>query len=197
MITFIIPTINRKSLQRSIDCLIAQTNKEWKAIVIFDGVPIATYHDPRIKSIKINKVGKLNYAGYVRNYGIKEVETEWIGLLDDDDTISENYVEKFKEEINTNPDAKCIIFRMKTNFDVDKILPAQHHKNFIKNKVGISFAFKKDLNLLFEPSATEDFDFLNRIRENNHKMIISPYITYFVRDNPQTVPALDRIKINY
>jgi len=38
LVTFIIPTIGRDTLQRSIDCLLEQTIQEWKAIIIFDGI---------------------------------------------------------------------------------------------------------------------------------------------------------------
>ena len=37
-VTFIIPTIGRNTLQRSIDCLLEQTIQTWKAIVIFDEI---------------------------------------------------------------------------------------------------------------------------------------------------------------
>lgn len=37
-ITFIIPSINRETLSRTIDSLFKQSNPNWKAIIIFDGV---------------------------------------------------------------------------------------------------------------------------------------------------------------
>lgn len=197
MITFIIPTINRKSLQEAVNSLIAQNNINWKAIIVFDGVPPINYSDARIKSITIQKTGKSNHAGQVRNFAIKLADTEWVAFLDDDDTVSSNYVEKFYEEIQENPDAKCIIFRMKTQFDPAKILPEPNHNNFHKCKVGISFAIKKDLNILFEPSEVEDFMLLHKIRSQNHKIIISPYVTYFVREKPSIMPIFNRVKINY
>ena len=38
MITFIIPTIGRDTLKRSIKSIEDQTSDQWKVIVIFDGV---------------------------------------------------------------------------------------------------------------------------------------------------------------
>ncbi len=38
MITFIIPTIGRKTLINSIESIINQTITDWKIIVIFDGI---------------------------------------------------------------------------------------------------------------------------------------------------------------
>jgi glycosyltransferase involved in cell wall biosynthesis len=196
MITFIIPTIGRPTLSRTINCLLEQSNPNWNAIIVFDGVKSINYPDSRIKSVSIPKIGYTNCAGLVRNSAIKIADTEWIGFVDDDDTISQDYVEKFEEEIKLNPNAKCIIFRMKTKFDPDKVLPAPNHTNFIKNKVGISFAIKKDLNILFEPSITEDYFLLDKIRKNNHPMIISPYVTYFVREEPSNIGAFNRVIIN-
>ena len=196
MITFIIPTIGRNTLNRSINSLLYQSNPNWKAIVVFDGIPPSSFNDDRIKSISINKSGKLNHAGLVRNEGIKNCDTEWIGFLDDDDTISKDYVERFNEEVNLNPDAKSIIFRMKCPSHSNDILPQLQHNNFILDRVGISFAMRKDLNLFFEPSGREDYHLLDKIRSGKNKMVISPYVTYFVRAEPCNVPIYRRVLIN-
>ena len=37
LVTFIIPTIGRDTLTRTIESLEKQTNENWKAIIIFDG----------------------------------------------------------------------------------------------------------------------------------------------------------------
>lgn len=196
MITFIVPTLGRETLSNTIDSLINQCDCDWKAIVVFDGVPKINYTDNRITSFSIDKAGIKNHAGQVRNAAFNLVTTEWIAFVDDDDTLSPDYVNKFKEEIALNPKAKCIIFRMKTKYDPDKVLPAPHHNNFLKNKVGISFAIKKDINILFEPSLVEDFVLLDKIRSENHKMVISPYVTYFVRELPCDMPTYKRVYIN-
>jgi glycosyltransferase involved in cell wall biosynthesis len=197
MITFIVPTVNRPTLNRSIQCLLSQNNPNWKAIVAFDGLPALHFPDDRIKSISVPKLGKLNHAGNVRNIAISQADTDWVAFLDDDDTISNNYVDRFYEETIENTDTKCIIFRMKTLFDPAGILPEPNHNTFFKCRVGISFAMKKDINLMFEPSHIEDFTLLNKIREKGHKMIISPYVTYFVRENPCETSVFKRVKINY
>lgn len=196
MITFIIPTIGRATLQRTVDSLLKQNNPNWKAIIVFDGVPKIKYEDVRIESIIIPKRGKLNHAGGVRNFAIKQAKTEWIGFVDDDDTLGPDYIERFEEEIRLNPDAQCIIFRMTTVHDKSGVFPKPQDKNFIKNNVGISFVMKKKLNLLFEPSGTEDFTLLNKIREQGNKIVISPYVTYFVRELPKENKIYSRIIIN-
>ena len=60
LVTFIIPTIGRDSLQMAINSLYQQTIWDWKAIIIFDGIeqpsgytePIL--HEKRLEYKKIN-----------------------------------------------------------------------------------------------------------------------------------------------
>lgn len=102
MITFIIPSINRPTLQRTIDSLLNQTSPNWRAIVVFDGVDGITFEDERIIVLRINKTGlegpKNGQSGLVRNEGIKLVKTDWIGFLDDDDSLDKNYVKTLFEK---------------------------------------------------------------------------------------------------
>jgi glycosyltransferase involved in cell wall biosynthesis len=183
-ITFIIPTIGRNTLQKSLSCLLNQTNNEWNAIVIFDGIePNIDINDERILVLKTSKLGKgHNSAGNVRNYGIKYVKTEWIAFLDDDDAIKNNYVDIFLNEIS-NYTTDLIIFRMIDNKYI--ILPKHNTDNFYEGSVGISFAVKKkvlDTGIIFEPSHLEDYYLLSKVRENKYKIMISPYLLYFVRN---------------
>ncbi len=201
-ITFIIPTIGRPTLSKSIESLINQKNKNWEAIVIFDGIkPNIEINDERIKIMEIDKKGRdKNSAGLVRNIGIKQAKTDWIGYLDDDDYLANDYIDCFNEELNLNPDMDVLIFRMQ---DKDKIFPELETDNFYLNHVGISFAMKKkifDNNLVFVPSSGEDFEYLNLMRNNNYKIIISPYIKYFVRSeniNNENHVKGNRVKINF
>lgn len=88
MITFIIPSLNRPSLKKTINSLLNQTNPNWFAIIIYDGVDGLDFNDNRIKTFKVNKIGGFSshhgMAGLVRNFGIDKCNTEWIGFLDDD-----------------------------------------------------------------------------------------------------------------
>jgi len=91
-----------------------------------------------------------------------------------------------------------LIFRMN---DKNKILPELKTDNFYLNHVGISFVMKKkifDNNLIFVPSSSEDFEYLNLMRNNNYKIIISPYIKYFVRSEDMNNNVFgNRVKINF
>ena len=186
IVTFIIPTIGRETLNRSIESILNQTIENWKAIIIFDGIKSnITINDERIKIIEIEKKGLyINCAGNVRNEGIKYATTEWIAFLDDDDTISHNYIETFYKELELNPNLDVLIFRMMIN---DKILPKLETNNFYLNDVGISFIMRLSIynsGTIFTADGAEDFLYLDKIRKEGYIIIISPYITYFVRNEP-------------
>lgn len=179
-LTFIIPTIGRETLSLTLQSLKNQTITNWKAIVIFDGIKPNIYEtDPRITIIKTPiKLGQgYNSAGLVRNYGIKFANTEWVAFVDDDDSITPNYVESFLSELWLDPDV--IIFRMTLD---DRVCPSIDSTNFFIKDVGISFAVKTELvsKFIFIPSIEEDFEFLDKVRLKKYKIVLSPYITYTV-----------------
>lgn len=201
-VTFIIPTIGRKTLLNTIKSIVNQTIKDWEAIVVFDGIEPTIYtEDPRIKIIQIDKMGKgRNSAGLVRNEGMKIVKTGWIGFVDDDDYLCEDYLYFFYKHLQQD-NFDTLIFRMVLD---NKIIPNLKAKNFEKNDVGISFLIKKEIfdkGIHFSPSSAEDFYFLDKIRINNYKIIISPHTKYIVnyednKDN-KTYNIGDMVKINF
>lgn len=204
-ITFIIPTIGRTTLINSIKSLLNQSINDWNAIIIFDNVTPNIelnniLEDKRIKIVQTTKLGEnINSAGNVRNYGISLANTKWIAFLDDDDIISNDYIEVFYNELKILPDLDVIIFRMKLG---NRYIPQLKVDNFYICDVGISFIIKKkiyDNGLKFVPNSTEDFLYLDQIRSNKYKMVISPYIKYFVRSesNNDILPKGNRVLINY
>jgi glycosyltransferase involved in cell wall biosynthesis len=188
IITFIIPTLGRDTLLNSILSLYNLNNINWKAIIIFDGVKNKfEINDPRIKIIEIKKYGKedkKNSAGLVRNIGFQYVETKWIGFLDDDDYLSPNYIDYLLTEIENFPNIDACIFRM--GYENGTILPSKLDKNIIRNKVGISFAIKKNITekINFINSPFEDYIFLKNIINFKYKTLLSSYVAYFVRTFP-------------
>jgi glycosyltransferase involved in cell wall biosynthesis len=188
LITFIIPTIGRSTLSNTLDCLIKQTIPNWKAIVIFDGISSTIQPtDPRIRIIESPKLGQgHNSAGLVRNYGITFADTEWVAFVDDDDSLSNNYVEILLKESGVYALADIIIFRMVNNFGI--ISPILSTDTFFVCDVGISFAVKKKLfdeGHVFIPSNIEDFCYLDEARNKKYNIMISPYVTYFVNKYEQ------------
>jgi cellulose synthase/poly-beta-1,6-N-acetylglucosamine synthase-like glycosyltransferase len=198
LITFIIPSVNRKTLNRALISLKNQKIDNWKAIIIFDGCEpnnpeiISLLSDKRILYISINKKGKLrenghSSAGFVRNIGMSIVKTPYIGFLDDDDIILENYTEKLIEEIKLNPKVDLISFRMINN---NNIIPSESTNSIIMGQIGISFCYKTKLfqkGHMFKQSQIEDFDLINEIKNKKGKIILSPYITYLVGDSENII----------
>ena len=181
-ITFIIPSVNRPTLMRTMDSLIKQTNPNWLCIIIYDGVDGISFVDERIKTIQAPKLGLFGpnngQSGMVRNVGIKEANTEWIGFLDDDDTIHENYVQTLYEKY-LNYD--FVVWRMK--YQNGFVLPPLDMNHLSFAKVGISFCFKNKFGeLLFDQNRDgEDFDFLKKLESLTSNYIITPEVFYNVR----------------
>ena len=201
IITFIIPTIGRETLKNTLISLQNQTIKNWNAIIIFDGCNQNINNiDDRIKIVPCNKLGSnINNAGLVRNYGIELADTKWVAFLDDDDVIDETYLEKFYEELKlNNNEFDVLIFRMNL---CGRVIPSLDTDNFYINDVGISFVMKKEIfnnGIKFIPDGAEDFLLLNQIRKKNYKMIISPYVMYYVENSVHDSSISgNRVFINY
>jgi glycosyltransferase involved in cell wall biosynthesis len=209
LLTFIIPTIGRNTLRRSINSILNQTIENWKLIIIFDGIKSNLNNIKDNKIIKDDrilileselKLGKgVNSAGDVRNYGMKFVKTEWIAFLDDDDCISDDYIEVFYKEYNKYK-MDLFIYRMKLE---NRIIPKINSDNFYLCDVGISFIMKTKIfenGLKFIPDGAEDYIFLNNVRNQNYKIVISKYVKYFVKTdvilNPYKIYGMN-IFINY
>lgn len=181
-VTFIIPSINRPTLVKTVDSLIAQSNENWECIIIYDGVSGATFDDKRVKVINSEKKGllgsKCGQSGLVRNIGLKECKTNWVAFLDDDDTISPDYVKNLFEKYS-NYD--FVIWKMK--YTNGKIIPMLIDDPIVFGNIGISIAFKNKYSGLFFDSNRdgEDYDFVIKLKNKTENYTISDEIGYFVR----------------
>ena len=182
IITFIIPSLNRFTILNSIESLKNQTNPNWICIIIYDGVDGTPFDDERITIIKIDKKGLVGpsngQSGLVRNEGIKLCDTEWIGFLDDDDTIHADYVKRlFEGYFNYD----FVVWRMK--YQNGLIFPEPHRTDLVFARVGISFCYKNKFdNLLFDDNRDgEDFDFLSKLKKLTSNWLIAPEVYYNVR----------------
>jgi hypothetical protein len=203
-ITFIVPTIGRESLKNAITSLINLKDSNWNAIIIFDRVKQnIDINDERIIIYETVNENINNFAGTVRNIGLeycKNINSEWIGFLDDDDYLSDDYICKLKEEINSNKNMEVCIFRM--GYENGTILPFKCDKNIIRKKVGISFCLKKyiienDIEIKFTDIPYEDFIFLKLLQTKKYKIIISSYVTYFVRTIPFKYNIYPKVLLNF
>jgi glycosyltransferase involved in cell wall biosynthesis len=176
-ITFIVPSIGRKSLTNSINSLISQTNENWECIIIYDGVDGYVFEDSRIKYINIEKIGGNSpvhgMSGLVRNHGLKNCKTKWIGFLDDDDTIDTTYVETLFKKYN---EYDFVMWRM--IYPNGKILPTKDEIKF--GNIGISFCYKNKFDdLIFDSNRDgEDFDFVKKLSNLTSNYIFASEIMY-------------------
>lgn len=205
MIDFVIPSVARPTLTRTLRSLLDQNylfyngNNDWNAFVGFDGIPESRINkenlikDDRINYLYIeNKMGTfgewgMGNAGLVRNEIIKNISTsnEWIAFLDDDDTVTPYYVDSlFLETSESEKKIDCVVFRMRFDPSGEKILPPLDDNELIQDKVGISFCVKKDFlrktGIKFINDSREDFKFLMNLKEFGASIKVSNYITYNV-----------------
>lgn len=107
-ISVIVPTYNRKTiLPRAIDSIFAQTYQDFEIIVVDDGSDDGTeayiektYTDPRIRYERLEKNSGVHVA---RNKGLKLAWGEYIILLDSDDELLCDALEKGIDAIKRDP----------------------------------------------------------------------------------------------
>lgn len=181
-ITFVIPSLSRPSLKNTVESLICQTNPSWKCHIIYDGVDGPEFDDPRIETHRISKTGNNNKSmgesGLVRNFGIDKCETEWIGFLDDDDTIHKDYVKTLFEKYSN---FDFVVWRMKNLNGL--IIPRLGKNELVLNNVGISFCYKNKFDgILFDKNINgEDFYFVEKLLNKTKNYVITDEIFYFIR----------------
>lgn len=192
-IIFILPTIGRESLKESIESIInLNGDHKWKVIVLFDGVKnnIENIKNENIVYLEINKCGnidKKNNAGLVRNKGFQYIlennlESKYIGFLDDDDSIHPDYlINLYNEEKFFDFD--CIIFRMM--YHNYKIVPHPLTNKIERCNVGISFVIKRELitKYKFVNHAFEDYIYIISLKKDKIQILLSKYVNYFVKTN--------------
>lgn len=159
--TFIIPTLGRDSLQRAVDSVVKQA--------------------PFLIQKDVNKEG----AGIIRSRLIEKAETEWVSMLDDDDTVTDDYVRRLQEESEAHPEADVIVFR--EYFMAHLMEEDVTEDHFIWNKpviewgqIGIAFSVKREVALKYpyRSEPYEDLHFVERIAEAGHKIHFSKYLVY-------------------
>jgi glycosyltransferase involved in cell wall biosynthesis len=165
IVSIIIPTYNYGHLiAQTLNCLIAQSYKNWEAIIVDDGSSDNTEEivnsflaaDDRFIFIKQNNKG----VSSARNAGIKKSKGDYIQFLDADDLISTNKIENQLNflELNEHIDI-CLVDTKYFESDNDKTLFS-------------------DLNLKNDASTPKlngkGFDVLSAFVQNNQSVIQSP-----------------------
>lgn len=182
-VTFIIPTIGRDTLPRTLRSLLDQTDGDWDAIVLADVVPDfkLSDQDPRIWAMNLrHRKGTMNHAGKVRNIGMAMAAGEWIAFVDDDDRLDIHYVEWLREE---GKDSDVVIFKMKYPGEDGHIVP--NGEAIEQGNIGISFAvrdaFLSQRRIWFENGQFEDWALIKACSERGARIKFSDKVAYFVR----------------
>jgi glycosyltransferase involved in cell wall biosynthesis len=109
----IIPTFNRvEETIRAVDSVLKQSVPVNQIIVVDDGSTIENLARLRAelisKPVEIFEMSHTGHPGIAREYGRKQVSTEWVAFLDSDDIWSRNKIEKFIEyQLQFSADALC------------------------------------------------------------------------------------------
>jgi glycosyltransferase involved in cell wall biosynthesis len=150
--TFIIPTVGRDTLHRAIESAEKQA--------------------PVLSMLDEGREG----PSVIRNKLIEEAGTEWVSFLDDDDTVTEDYVRRLAEEIEAHPEAGIIHF--KEYFLWGQVFPQWPTVGW--GNIGISFSVKRELALKypFKTEEYEDYKFVERIWRAGYKVQFSNYLVY-------------------
>ena len=83
--------------------------------------------------------------------------------------------------------------------DTNNIIPTNYDITISKCRFGINFAIKKNVseNIFFNNNIYEDYNYLKEAEYKCYNIVISPYVSYFVRDCPVDCNTYKRNYINY
>lgn len=180
--TFIVPTLGRDTLERTLRSLSAQTEPSWQALVIADCVEnfAPPRIDDRIYFVNLKtRHGGGNQSGLVRNHGLTNAAGQWLCFVDDDDSLDPHYLEWLKEE---GPEKDIVVFRMRCG-PGGFILPPNNELH--SGSVGISFAirrsFQKEKDVWFPNNPQEDWIVLSNAIGAGARVKVSERVAYLVR----------------
>ncbi len=144
-VCFIVPSVGRDSVFRTITSIEKQTNSNWKCIIMLDvPQPIAPIINDKLSVYSCYKKN----VGLTRNEALARLNVsacDWIAFVDDDDTVAPTYVEKLEAYANSETHPQIV-----------------HFDNGL-GEWGISFAVKSHFvnskNIMFTTGYGEDADF--------------------------------------
>lgn len=116
--SIIIPAFNaEKTIQRTIASIINQSYPNWQIVVVDDGSTDRTREKIKEMMARDRRIRmfchRTNFGKLIaRNTGFKEVQGEWICMLDADDEYMSNYLEEVNNAIERYPDYKLFNFGM-------------------------------------------------------------------------------------
>ena len=182
LVHFIIPSLGRSSLKRTLISLKQQTIPDWTAQVIYDGVlPTSVYfeEEKRIRHLFIDKQD--GGAGAVRNIGLDKLYGKWTAFVDDDDYLSNKYIERIKYWGEKGYNLIQFTYRDVENGNTQ---PPDNLNHLVECNFGISFAvdtaFIQEHNIRFTKGGVEDYRFLKDCLDKGANYVITHEKIYFV-----------------
>jgi hypothetical protein len=160
MVTIVIPTIGRASIEAAVNSVYQQTVPA-KLLVMYDGLRSG--------------------ATITRNRAIPLIDTEWTGFLDDDDTLNKHYCEWLVKET-----ADVVVFKMHRRGIGD--IPKE--PKLVYERVGISYAIKSQVfrDNPFPPvqnGIIEDFGLLKILEDKGYSFSFPNKVAYYVLGHRQ------------
>lgn len=140
-------------------------------VIINDGTPTDTSYVDEYNVIHMKQPDKC--VGDARNKGLEVAKGEYIGFIDSDDMIADDYIESILEALKTNKDYYWIGW--KTNESTgEPNLPRPNEEPIKANWAVWGYVIKKDLigNERFKTNIRyEDLDFLERVLKGDYGII--------------------------
>lgn len=194
MLTIIVPTMNRLTLDFTVESLQKQTQLGgWRAVLVGDGCLPPDYDDPRIVSVK---APMLRDAGLLRNHGLRYAfrathsePGDWVGFVDDDDVVSDTYVERWNELRKGGWDA--LVYQM---LHYEELVPSAEYikaNRLEHGAVGISFLLRMDIFKVFHflprnnDGGNEDYNLIRDIYESGFRVKLVEECHYHVMPRGQ------------
>lgn len=141
-------------------------------------------------------------AGVSRQIGIDKAKNEWIGFMDDDDLISENWYTVLDNAIDMNTDKDILAFKILHKHDDDR----QTHISMLHNHVGGYLIRKKfliDNNIKFDNwlRYAEDKYFINLCMYcaiyENRVAFVNNTLYFWETDNRESTTHMNKIDWNF
>lgn len=208
MFSVIIPTYNRADLLvRALKSLIAQTYKDWEAIIVDDGSTDDTYSQIKfyLEPDSGIKYFRRRHGGEARskNFGINTSSGKFITFLDSDDEYATSHLESRKDFLEQNPHIKFLYGGVKilgNQYVPDKNDPTVKI-NLNDCVIGGTFVIERDTllalkgftNIILGP----DSDLFERARKKNITIAEVKVPTYiYHHENPDSITNNLYLQVN-
>lgn len=212
-VSVVMPTYNaERYLAQAIDSVLAQTYRDFEFIIVNDGSSDGTLEiaeayarkDPRIRIVSQENQG----GAASRNNGMAIAHGEWIAMMDADDVMLPNRLERQLAFLEENPDvavASAFVYHIDDRNRIigqneSEMIDRETLKRKLKNDAAFGFSHpaailnKKAVQEVggyrpqFEPC--EDSDLWNRVAENGHTVLVQQEFLLKYRIHVNSVCAL-------